>query len=560
MKKINLGSLLMLATLLLGGFVTAHAEAEIPDGYQEMEFNHTYTPTSVGQVKLYYTAPANGILRVTQTGSYDSHLFDQAPAYSSDFYYNLATPLPTDFTQSGGSFQLEYAIGKGMTYYVVAKLNPYDDISALTYEWIPDQVTDNIVELGTPYTLSYQSPVYTYIADADGILSVEWSSLKAGEGAFNGAIAVGQQQFFLYTSAAHTPGTEVPPLSVENGETGYIVKFSVKEGDIYYLYLDSLGPFTCVFSLDTSAVAAASITNIEPVPGSAYDVTNFRYYWNMQFSPNGATVESVELTYIPNGSDTPTTIEVPMPEMGGDAYRIPADNLVALLESNSISPNTFFTYTFHGLKAGGIYVSENKMEEGSDYVTIGEDGEVAISFQAGKPITPTADTMPRTLYQKSSQGEEGTLGTITYDGEVSSAGEVSIIEGHVVQGGQSAGDNAPASISVPSNRVSIAGNVLTIDFGGLDMTTLSPGEITVYIAGVKGTNGLYADYSGNSVGTYYVTLVEGESSGIADVEAQDGVYHVYNLNGILVLTTDNAADLRNLNKGVYIVNGKKYVR
>lgn len=39
----------------------------------------------------------------------------------------------------------------------------------------------------------------------------------------------------------------------------------------------------------------------------------------------------------------------------------------------------------------------------------------------------------------------------------------------------------------------------------------------------------------------------------------DGVYVVYNLHGIKVMETENVADVNNLPKGIYIVNGSKVV-
>lgn len=55
---------------------------------------------------------------------------------------------------------------------------------------------------------------------------------------------------------------------------------------------------------------------------------------------------------------------------------------------------------------------------------------------------------------------------------------------------------------------------------------------------------------------YTVTTV----TGITDVvEALEGRYVVYNVNGILVLDTENAADLQGLSQGLYIINGKKVI-
>ena len=59
----------------------------------------------------------------------------------------------------------------------------------------------------------------------------------------------------------------------------------------------------------------------------------------------------------------------------------------------------------------------------------------------------------------------------------------------------------------------------------------------------------------------FLNIEEKDFSGIEDVVADkefDGIYVVYDLNGILKLTTTDAAEIRNtLDKGIYIINGKK---
>lgn len=54
-----------------------------------------------------------------------------------------------------------------------------------------------------------------------------------------------------------------------------------------------------------------------------------------------------------------------------------------------------------------------------------------------------------------------------------------------------------------------------------------------------------------------VYTIGDETSGVVAIEAEDGVYNVYNFNGVKVLTTANAADLRTLAPGLYIINGVK---
>lgn len=44
---------------------------------------------------------------------------------------------------------------------------------------------------------------------------------------------------------------------------------------------------------------------------------------------------------------------------------------------------------------------------------------------------------------------------------------------------------------------------------------------------------------------------------LEDLNNKDNLYHVFNLQGVKVLETKNSEDIRNLAKGIYIINGKK---
>lgn len=52
----------------------------------------------------------------------------------------------------------------------------------------------------------------------------------------------------------------------------------------------------------------------------------------------------------------------------------------------------------------------------------------------------------------------------------------------------------------------------------------------------------------------------GETSGIAGIAADaNGIYSVYNLQGMKVLSTNDASEIKGIKKGIYIINGKKVV-
>ena len=66
------------------------------------------------------------------------------------------------------------------------------------------------------------------------------------------------------------------------------------------------------------------------------------------------------------------------------------------------------------------------------------------------------------------------------------------------------------------------------------------------------------DYNEDIYYTSYIYIDE-EGAGVAEnlVENNDGIYTVYNLQGVKVLQTEDAAAVNALPKGIYIVNGKK---
>ena len=571
MKTLRFNTACMAAVALLAtviGFIPPAYASGLPEGYEEMIFDKDITITAIGELKLYYSVPENGTLTVTQTGDNDSHLFASEPTFDSELYYNLNTPIPSRMEQG----VMTYGLDKGEICYYVARLNPADNLSEVRFEWKAADQNDNILELNRPYQFNNQTPVYSLTAPASGILTAQWSALNSGDTAFDTSIANDNTQYFLYTNAACT--RSAIPVFVGEGQNGWLVKFQVEAGQVYYVKLGSLDSYQCIFSLDEGAVAVASISGIEPLPGSAYSTKDYRNYWNIQLQPNNPTVERIDLSYVSAETEDTITITLENPVVDQFAMRVPAASTVALIEDNAILYGSYFTYTLYGLKANGSYVTENDMTVGRDFVNIGENGKVEISFMVSDPIKAKSASLPQQLYQISNPADSTLCAQISYSGNIGSVGEINIIEGSIVQGGQTNGDNAPASVTVPADNVAFDGTILYIRFGGIDLSSLKPGSVTVWVGGVKGENGLLADYDGFSAGTYYLNLVAGTQpgynpeeqpeddpgniDGIERVEANShGSFNVYNINGTFFVALRSSDDIRRLPKGIYIINGKK---
>ena len=399
----------------------------------------------------------------------------------------------------------------------------------------------NVIEFGKTYQFEEGSPVYTLQIPEDGLLIAEWNR-------FNTAIAVGEaSQYFLYTNPSCTESYLAVPNSISEGKQGYVVDFIVKAGETYYVSTDQYA--SVVFTLDTEASTASHIVSIEPTPGKAYDISNFPNGWNIICAPKNASATSVEFSYMPTGSETAMTVNVATPTMEAGVLVVSSEQLTPLIREGAIEENSDIVFTIKGLKAGEDYVESYK-GAGADYVEIGENGDVTVTFIVSKAIEVVKENFPSPFYQKFSKGDEGAVATIEYTGDIAGISEVTVIEGEVVQGAQSSGNTAPASVTVPPANVTFEGNTLKIDFGGINMTSLNPGKVTVWVAGVMGENGLYANYDGASVGTFYQTLVEGDAA-VTEImtENEEGVY--YNLQGIKV---------ENPEHGIFILNGKKVIK
>ena len=73
---------------------------------------------------------------------------------------------------------------------------------------------------------------------------------------------------------------------------------------------------------------------------------------------------------------------------------------------------------------------------------------------------------------------------------------------------------------------------------------------------MKGTRA-YLTYNGSASINEMRFVIDGEETNITEIDGEPLSYDVYNLNGMLV--RKNATDLNGLRKGIYIVNGKKYI-
>ena len=84
-------------------------------------------------------------------------------------------------------------------------------------------------------------------------------------------------------------------------------------------------------------------------------------------------------------------------------------------------------------------------------------------------------------------------------------------------------------------------------------------DLTVMSSGIDGYGVADDPLFTGEFNCYFTYIFEGMESGVKEIssEMQDGIYHVFNLQGMKVLETKDAGQIDLLPKGIYIVNGKK---
>ena len=112
-----------------------------------------------------------------------------------------------------------------------------------------------------------------------------------------------------------------------------------------------------------------------------------------------------------------------------------------------------------------------------------------------------------------------------------------------------------------TSNIIVGGDPSNPDYSEEPLTVTGLGIISqdqkVIAAGVDGYT-----LNKNMYFSYILSDLELESGieSINDEKTFDGVYNVYNLQGVKILSTEATQDIHNLPEGLYIINGKKYLK
>ena len=278
--------------------------------------------------------------------------------------------------------------------------------------------------------------------------------------------------------------------------------------------------------------AAAEQEELEFDNKDFYPAANVKYY----FTPD--TEGELTWTVYENGEETNTIVV-------GGLYIVTTDGTAELLtpdESDAVEDTfgTYYTYATYKLEEGTEYYFQwTKNDGNSNYAlyvtwateqtTTPADDQIVFNDASWQPT----QNEPYYFTPEKNGTLVWTLKTIDGDDQKSFFFNDVIFNE----------DGTPVTPTTSDFE-----NQLGMNYGSTATYKLEAGKKYYFVNQKNNDNEFF----------YLVTWTPDTETGILNVlEAVDGVYRVYNLQGVNVLNTENALDINDLQPGIYIVNGKK---
>jgi hypothetical protein len=515
-------------------------------------FNFQYT-NKIGVPTISLVSPAEGTVTSLSTfvvscadGIYPNwqgqitlnHKANGQVAYVTDVEQVGDDDVPTQFTlklnktiTDAGSYRLDIPEG----FFILGEDGQYNS-EAVTFNFtIEDQAseTTNEITLVTPENGAQVESLYQFKLHCDAGIAPSWNGTATLNHILNGEVAVVKDCEMLWESDDAEVSYEVlVTLDKEITDDGrYFLSFPAG-----YFVMGAYGEeyseaLTFGFLIDNNGgVVNGNEVNVvaDPADGSTVDVlsTFTVTFPDEQFVGSGVGLGSKLYVTDETGakvSGATLSFELDTPE-----------NQMIVTITDPISVDGEYTVNF---AAGTFVFGENgDRESGAFTLTYKVGTGVSSEHVVADPADGSTVSSLSKIYVTFTDTNECGIDNYNHDITVTDA------EGKVV---------TTAAFEIDYNAEM---NVLVI---ALDQEITADGVYTVNVPAlmvIMGSN--YDQYSKGFKLTYTI----GTPNGIEGINAdKEGVYTVYNLQGVQILRSTDANALRNLNAGVYIINGKTQV-
>ena len=511
--------------------------ASISAAWEEMEMR-MYSNLQQNPVELTFTPETDGVLTISVYGGFsDPYLFNSEACAESNF----VTPI-NGYTYGWDSEIItQFALEAGMTYYSKAPINSADPIMDIAYAWEPIE-SDGIEVIKEGEAFKAYDKVMKFTASETGVLAVTVNPFVYGL-----VGSSGQDWSFLYTDANHTNCVAAINPSGEEIENGIIYYFEVRNGRTYYFYQDTSSSATFTFNM-SYASTVVTLLDINPKPGKAFDPVNYIGGAQMFFSPQNVSYGAVTFSYIANDGNEVTYNVTTEPQSDAIGLLITPYYNEAM---NNALEGTSCRITVNGVNYHDVPLTVSNIEG----VTIEEDGTLTFEYLIESPISLVNAKWPSVIYAYWAEGDSQGIAELEFDGIIKKVGFVTMSMGRRYY--NSPTEDVFQMFDIP---YTIDGNMLYIDFTGVERHDTTYKTVTIMVGAVVGENGLEAIFDGIPVLQAWMDYNNDNATTGIVLSSQDDYYQVYNMEGMKILTTKDKEAIDSLPKGFYIINGQKVLK
>lgn len=476
--------------------VTEPTEPDTPQDWTELEFKTYNNPPYM----LHYKPTTNGILTVEQSGTTDPALFTSIDHIEGQY------PSNDGYTSSENGYIFKFSLEADKDYYYYS-----EEVTSATFSWEEQSTDIQVVQLNTPYSVNLSTPVMVYMPDKDCTLIARRHNLYFP-----------LLNDFLFTDYACSDENLMELMMtniIENGgdEDGRYYYFNVTANTPYYFHYSGYDNQTFTFSI-SDEVITPELASVYPEAGSGFDPDAYETTFNVSFIPANIKYDYVTVKYTDpeNKAQSATVTNV---SFSGDELHIGLPQYVFMDEENntsgiSILANSDVSYTIHNVTYNGEPVTRVKSGiNGYNFISADGNGNFTIKFSAGTAPAMTSQRWPSLFLGLWEPGDPDAVVTIEFDQPLkdSPLPDVTVIEGAQTSGSIPA--DGTQSWVIPSNKITVSGNTLTIDLSG-NVIRSNNGTVTVQISGLWGKNGILATYNGEMPYMYQLPFQATESTNI----------------------------------------------
>ena len=345
--------------------------------------------------------------------------------------------------------------------------------------WAISANAQNVIEEGVAFKPAADT-VYEFTPSIDGSLTISVNSYAY-------FMYMQNWDFLLYSSANHSEDSGIPNSGyneIASDVTDYNYQ-NIEAGKTYYFYTNIYEGVDCTFSM--KEYAGEGVAKVTP---STNNLFNYVVLQEVQIfgTSNIESIGKVSVSYGSTTVDLDSSVYTVGINGGGGSFFIQITGLEfqKLVASIANSGADSFTIIVEDVKTTGGEVVVN--DSGEESVKV-DNGTVSVTYNVSPAAQYLAESSswPSPFYSSWQENDPLGMATLSFDQEIASVGEVTLMMGYFTEGMISEMDSYDLT-----DKTKVNGKDVVIDFTGV-LRTANVRQITVIVQNVRSTNGMTAN-------------------------------------------------------------------